>query len=104
MQDQHKKITGYRDLTQAEIDMKNEIAAAEAARSDLWQKAKDVATSHILDATRLDHNQRAGDLHESARQAALARTCFEQGFMHLSRSVLRPVSPWVKEGLTRHSQ
>lgn len=98
MDNQHTKITGYRDLTQAEIDMKNEIANIEYLLAKVWEKAKGVAIGHILE---LSHNgvEPPGELHESARQAALARTCFEQGFMHLSRSVLRPVSPWVKESM-----
>lgn len=100
MKDQHTKITGYRDLTQAEIDMKNEIAVIEQAVAIVWQRAKDVATGHVLSS----HDSAAGELHESARQAALARTCFEQGFMHLSRSVLRPISPWVTRELTRPSE
>ena len=97
MKDQHKKIVGYRDLTQAEIDMKNEIALAESDVATLWQRAKDVVTHHILSS----HDTKPEELHEAMRQASLARTHFEQAFMHLSRAVLRPVSPWVKEGEPR---
>lgn len=35
MKDQHTKITGYRDLTQAEIDMMNKIKAHAAAIESL---------------------------------------------------------------------
>lgn len=95
VENQHTKITGYRDLTQAEIDMKNAIANTEAIVADVWEKARALAVANIVGSKTT--TTRPDELHESMRQAALARTCFEQAFMHLSRCVLRPVSPWAKE-------
>lgn len=38
MDNQHKKITGYRDLTQSEIDGMNLIKALEADASELFKQ------------------------------------------------------------------
>ena len=38
MDNQHKKITGYRDLTQSEIDGMNSIQALEADAGELFKQ------------------------------------------------------------------
>lgn len=38
MDNQHKKITGYRDLTQSELDGMNSIKALEADASELFKQ------------------------------------------------------------------
>jgi hypothetical protein len=78
---QHKKITGYRDLSQAEIDLMNEIKAAEATVAAL--------------VLRVQHGQALAGISEGSRQAAIARTELEGGFMRLVRAVAQPASPWV---------
>lgn len=42
MDNQHKKITGYRDLTQAEIDGMNSIKALEADAGALFKQIQQV--------------------------------------------------------------
>ncbi len=44
MENQHRKITGYRDLTQAEIDLMNEIKAAGQILEPLCDKVR----AHII--------------------------------------------------------
>lgn len=78
VENQHRKITGYRDLTQAEIDAMNKIKAAEA----------NIAALHAEIVAILPERS------EATRQAALARTEFEHAFMRLARSVAQPVTPW----------
>lgn len=73
------KITGYRTLTDNEIAMMNRIKAREAELADLVRLVRAAAG--------------AG---EPQRQAALAVTAFEDGFMRLVRAVAQPVSPWVQ--------
>lgn len=68
---QHKQISGYRDLTQEEIDSINAIKATEAQLGILWRKV----------------NQIDG---VDKRWASVARTHFEEGFSALVRSVARP--------------
>lgn len=64
-------ITGYRDLSEDEIRMANEI---KALASEVGAKVDEV-----IDLTDSD-----------PRWAAIARTNLQQGFMALIRSVLRP--------------
>jgi len=72
-------VTGYRNLTQAEIDLVNEIKAAEAAYAEVWRKV--CATDGV-----------------DRRMAAIARTNIEDATMWLSRSVFQPVSPFDQKG------
>lgn len=68
---QHKLIKGYRDLTEAEIAMMNEAKALAAQCGELVAK---MTTAHPIDQ----------------RCVALAKTNLQQGFMWLIRSVARP--------------
>jgi hypothetical protein len=69
---QHKKITGYRDLTQAEIALMNEAKAIEAQFNGFIDRLK---ASDGIDQ----------------RQAAIAQTEGESAFMRAVRSIARPV-------------
>lgn len=75
MDNQHKKITGYRDLTQAEIDGMNKIKELEAQVGTL---AKEIAQIEGVDP----------------RLLALARTNLQQGFMWFVRSIAKPADPF----------
>jgi len=75
MENQHKKITGYRDLTQEEIDNMNAIKLAEKVIANLVATVKSIP----------DVDQ---------RNIAIARTSFEDAFMRLVRAVARPESPF----------
>ena len=70
---QHKQISGYRDLDQVEIDLINQIKAAEAELGELWRR--------VFSGDSVDK-----------RWASVARTHFEEGFSALVRSVARPES------------
>lgn len=74
MENQHNKIQGYRDFDQATIDMINHIKQGEKIVADLY---------HELRGTDVDQ-----------RELSLARTKFEEAFMHLVKSVAQPDSPW----------
>lgn len=78
VENQHKKITGYRDLNEAEIAMMNRIKAHEALTAELVRSVR--ATS--------------GDVSQSARDIAIAQTAFEDAHIRLVRAVARPVTPW----------
>jgi hypothetical protein len=79
---QHTKIAGYRDLSQIEIDLMNEIKGKEREFAGLFKRVLDIIG--------------ANGPNEGTRQAHLARGEFEMAFMRLVRSVAQPVSPWVK--------
>lgn len=77
---QHKKITGYRDLSEDEIKLMNDIKEHEKATAHLWARVAD----RIYDA-------------EPGRQCSIARTEFEHAFMRLVRAVAKPVTNWSAE-------
>lgn len=72
VENQHKMISGYRDLTEEEISYMNDVKQAEV---DLGTLYKDL----VNDVT--DVNK---------RWAAIAKTHFEEGFSALVRSIARP--------------
>lgn len=73
MENQHKKITGYRDLSQTEIDLMNEgKALAEKCGEFIAKLESDGSTDK--------------------RCAALGKTNLQQGFMWAIRSVAQPTT------------
>lgn len=87
MDNQHKKIKGYRDLSEAEIDLMNKIKAnAESTRILLEevQILRDAMQSEL--APPLD----AAQYVESIRCLALAKTNLQQGYMWFVRGVALP--------------
>ena len=88
MDNQHRKIKGYRELTQVEIDLMNQI------------KQRGVELGELTTALRAYHlHQAAGAVgDEAARLAsaqperwwALGRTKLQEGLMALTRSVAQP--------------
>lgn len=86
MDNQHRKIKGYRELTQAEIDLMNEVKETGERLRTLIAKCEDFDTrTPNLDDP--DVRQRLG---EAARWRAIARTHFQEGNMALTRSVAKP--------------
>ena len=73
MDNQHKKISGYRDLSQNKIDLMNRVKAQEKVIADLFKEV-------------MAHPE------SDKRSAALGRTNLEQGFMWLVRAVAKPVT------------
>lgn len=73
MDNQHQKITGYRDLTQDEIALMNVI------------KSKGLDLAALVDRVR----EHPG---VDQRWASIAQTDFQTGLMALTRAVARPDS------------
>ena len=71
MENQHKKITGYRDLSQDEIDAMNGIKHLEAQWNGL-----------------IDHLRGVAGVDQ--RQVAIAATAGEEAFMRAVRAVAQP--------------
>lgn len=77
MDNQHKKITGYRDLTQEEIDFMNE------------SKALAVRVGEFID--RLEKaNVEKGAVVADVGWLMTAKTDLQKGFMSLTRSIAKP--------------
>lgn len=72
MKDQHKKIKGYRELSQEEIDLMNEI------------KTKGVELGELVD--RLHSSEQDIDW----RWVSIGTTNLQQGLMALTRAVAKP--------------
>lgn len=75
MENQHKKITGYRDLSQGEIDGMNSIKSLEADAGELF---KQISQIEGVDP----------------RLLALAKTNLQQGFMWFVRAIAKPADPF----------
>ena len=75
MENQHKMIQGYRDLSQDEIDCMNDIKQAELSIGELWKS--------VMDAP--------GDTFSAdGRWMSIAKTHFEEGFSAFVRAVAKP--------------
>lgn len=79
MDNQHRRITGYRELDESEVALMNRIKAKEAEAAELVSLVRTTAPQG-----------------EPQRQVAIAVTAFEEAFMRLVRAVARPASPWER--------
>ncbi|BFN00343.1 hypothetical protein LAJ61_10565 [Moraxella osloensis] len=71
MDNQHKKIKGYRELTQAEIDLMNEVKAKGVELGELVEK--------LINADGLDK-----------RWISIGKTDLQTGLMALVRGIAQP--------------
>lgn len=78
MDNQHKKISGYRDLSQSEIDGMNSIKGLEAEVGALFQQIQGIQ-----------------DI--DGRSMALAKTNLQQGFMWFVRAIAKPSNPFEEK-------
>ena len=80
MENQHRKIKGYRELDQNEIDLMNEIKA-------LWTKMDDLH-KRLVDIGPTEESRVA----ESYRWVAIGKTDLQKGLMAWTRAVVKPDS------------
>lgn len=73
MENQHKQIKGYRDLSQTEIDLMNEVKAKGEELGELVEKL--MATDGL-----------------DKRWIAIGRTDFQTGLMALVRGIAQPTN------------
>ncbi|MDB0179598.1 MULTISPECIES: Acb2/Tad1 domain-containing protein [Acinetobacter] len=97
MDNQHRKINTYRELTQEEVDLMNEIKALGPQIQSIIEKVQShVSTQRYnckCDAGQQVHNVDEWDRLEAAtpeRFAAMAKTEFQTGLMYLVRAVAQP--------------
>jgi hypothetical protein len=96
MDNQHRKIRGYRELSQAEIDLMNKIKeqglalAALITEVQLHHKAQRAACTQTPTAAGDEQEQERLRLAEPERWASIGRTHFQEGLMALTRSVAQP--------------
>lgn len=75
MENQHKMISGYRDLNLGEINAINDIKQAEIAIGELWKSVGD---------------HEGNDFTVDMQWMAIAKTHFEEGFSAFVRAVAKP--------------
>jgi len=95
MENQHRLIKGYRDLSPAEIALMNEIKEAEANLAALFVKVRMHLNQQEGDAAIGTTEERLRLVNaEPKRWASIAKTEFQNGFMALVRTVAQPATPW----------
>ena len=77
MENQHRKISGYRELSQEEIDLMNEI------------KAKGVEIGHLVNRVK-NMTVNDSDIDEHVKWSYEAEISLRTGIMQLIRSVALP--------------
>ena len=94
MDNQHQKIKGYRDLSQQEIDLMNQIKQKGQELQTLLTETgahlarQNAAAAQVGDGEELDRIKTA----EPGRWVAIAKTDFQSGLMALTRAVAQPTS------------
>ena len=89
MKDQHKKIKGYRDLSQQEIDLMNRIKAHAEETAKLLAEVKEMRIANMTElAPSLDPAQYG----ESLSCLATAKSYLQTGQMWFVRAVALPDS------------
>lgn len=78
MDNQHKKIKGYRDLSQDEINLMNKI------------KEKAAEVGELVDELEVAAFARQADEVPDSRWVAIGKTDLQKGFMSLTRSIAKP--------------
>lgn len=78
MDNQHRKIKGYRELSQEEIDLMNEIKEKAAEVGDLVAKLERAEFA------------RSSDEDTDKRWVNIGKTDLQKGFMALTRSIAKP--------------
>lgn len=96
MENQHRQIKGYRELSQAEIDLMNEIKAFGPQLQELCAKvdahvrqqieAADKLATEGIDPSEQDRLKAANPTHWSN----WGESTFQAGLMYLTRAVAQP--------------
>lgn len=98
MQNQHQKIKGYRELTETEIDLMNQIKAKGVELGRLVDFLRDHASKQFVKSN--EHGAETDDWSEHdrlitaqpSRWIDIAETNLQQGLMALTRAVAQPTT------------
>lgn len=90
MENQHRKITGYRELSQTEIDLMNRIKLHGEATKALVAETGAHLDKQFNDAS-LGDKDRLGEA-TPHRWLSIARTDLQTGYMALVRAVAQPTT------------
>ena len=92
MENQHRSIKGYRELTQAEIDLMNRIKAQGALLEQLVTDVRDHIDQQMIDS--YSDNAELDRIIEANpdRWVGIAMTDLQTGLMALTRAVAQPTT------------
>lgn len=90
MDNQHQQIKGYRDLTQAEIDLMNEGEALAQQVGDYIDKLRSYPAA--MDRDGHPRVGRAGEPSLDQRWVSVGATQLQQGFMAVIRGIAQPTT------------
>lgn len=94
MENQHRQIKGYRELTQVEIDLMNEIKEEGIILQQLLNKlhgycgAQIIAMKNSEDPGRMEEDRL--DAAQPHRWLSIARTHWQEGCMAATRAIAQP--------------
>ncbi|KSW21598.1 MULTISPECIES: hypothetical protein [unclassified Pseudomonas] len=92
MDNQHRKISGYRELSQNEIDLMNEIKAFGPQLAQLIGKVEEHIGIQVEKANSMETDEEVERLDAAGprRWAAIAKKDLQTGLMALTRAVAQP--------------
>ncbi|MDO5940636.1 Acb2/Tad1 domain-containing protein [Burkholderia cepacia] len=97
MDNQHKLIAGYRDLTEDEIALMNEVKKKAAEVGDLVEKLRAALPAFKIDGEPVQVGGQtligvSEEAYETDRWLTIGQDHLQQGFMALTRAVARPTT------------
>lgn len=99
MENQHRHIKGYRELSQEEIDLMNEIKAKGAEMEALCAKVHNHISTQYREVNQDDQEEIAANPERDRLNQAnplhwehWARSSLQAGLMYLTRAVAQPTS------------
>ena len=97
MDNQHKLIAGYRDLTEDEIALMNEVKVKAAEVGTLVEKLRERLPAFKMDGEPIQVGDQtligvSEEAYETDRWMTIGTDHLQQGFMALTRAVARPTT------------
>lgn len=97
MVNQHELIAGYRDLTEDEIALMNEVKAKAAEVGTLVEKLRERLPAFKMDGEPVQVGDQtligvSEEAYETDRRMTIGQDHLQQGFMALTRAVARPTT------------
>jgi hypothetical protein len=86
MDNQHRKITGYRELDQTDIDLMNEVKALGIQMESVLKKVESLIQQQYMD----ENDQTRMNNATPHRFLSIAKTDFQTGLMAATRAVAQP--------------
>ena len=90
MENQHRKITGYRELNQEEIDLMNEIKALGPKIEEILIKVQNTVDEQRNESIVKPAEHERMENATPERFLALAKTDFQTALMYTTRAVAQP--------------